>query len=107
MVGHYEGGDTLVVDTIGMNDKSYVDSYNTPHTDQIHVVERFKVIDGGKTLEVNFTVDDPGAFNMPWSAGKRWRRVKARFEEEVCAENNATYFNYDIEPLPQADKPDF
>jgi hypothetical protein len=106
-VGHYEGGDTLVVDTIGMNDKSYVDSYNTPHTDQIHVVERFKVIEGGKTLEVNFTVDDPGAFNMPWSAGKRWRRVKARLEEEVCSENNATYFNYDIEPLPQADKPDF
>src|SRR5215831_3971295 len=36
-VGHYEGGDTLVVDTIGMNDKSFVDSYRTPHTTQIHV----------------------------------------------------------------------
>src|SRR5207245_866425 len=67
-VGHYEGGDTLVVDTIGMNDKSFVDSYRTPHTTQIHVVERFKLIDGGKALEVNFTVPEPGALHMPWSA---------------------------------------
>jgi len=106
-VGHYEGGDTLVVDTIGMNDKSFVDSYRTPHTTQIHVVERFKLIDAGKALEVNFTVDDPGAFNMPWSAGKRWRRAQGTLAEEACAENNAEYFHYDVEPLPQAEKPDF
>jgi hypothetical protein len=106
-VGHYEGGDTLVVDTIGMNDKSFVDSYRTPHTSQLHVVERFQLKDAGRTLEVNFTVDDPGAFNMPWSAGKRWRRVRAALEEEVCAENNGDYFNYDVEPVPHADKPDF
>ena len=106
-VGHYEGGDTLVVDTIGMNDKSFVDSYRTPHTSQLHVVERFRLIDGGKVLEVNFTVDDPDAFNMPWSASKRWKRVQAPLAEESCAENNANYFNYEVEPLPQADKPDF
>jgi len=106
-VGHYEGGDTLVVDTIGMNDKSFVDSYRTPHTTQLHVVERFKVLDGGKALEVNFTVEDPGAFNMPWSASKRWKRVAAPLAEEACAENNADYFGYEVEPLPHADKPDF
>ena len=106
-VGHYEGGDTLVVDTIGMNDKSFVDSYRTPHTSAIHVVERFKLVDGGKALEVNFTVDDPGAFNAPWSAGKRWLRKRANLMEEACAENNANYFNYAVEPMPQADKPDF
>jgi hypothetical protein len=106
-VGHYEGGDKLVVDTIGMNDKSFVDSYRTPHTSQMHVVERFQLKDGGRTLEANFTVDDPGAFNMPWSASKRWRRVRAPLEEEVCAENNGDYFSYDVEPVPHADKPDF
>jgi len=106
-VGHYEGGDTLVVDTIGMNDKSFVDSYRTPHTSRIHVVERFRLIDGGKALEVNFTVDDPGAFNAPWSASKRWKRVRGTLEEDVCAENNENYFNYDVEPMPHADKPDF
>jgi hypothetical protein len=106
-VGHYEGGDTLVVDTIGMNDKSFVDSYRTPHTDQIHVVERFKLIEAGRVLEVNFTVDDPGAFTMPWTAGKRWRRAPGALMEEVCAENNADYFNYAVEPMPSAATPDF
>jgi hypothetical protein len=106
-VGRYEGGDTLVVDTIGMNDKSFVDSYRTPHTTALHVVERFKLVDGGKALEVNFTVDDPGAFNSPWSAAKRWLRKRANLVEEACAENNANYFNYAVEPMPQADKPDF
>jgi hypothetical protein len=90
-----------------MNDKTYVDSYRTPHTSQLHVVERFKLIDGGKGLEVNFTVDDPGAFNMPWSASKRWKRTPAPLAEEACAENNANYFSYEVEPLPQADRPDF
>src|SRR6202030_2200190 len=66
-VGHYEG-DTLVVDTISMNDKTFVDNYGTPHTTQLHVAERFRMIDGGKTLEVNIKVDDPGAFTMPWTA---------------------------------------
>jgi hypothetical protein len=106
-IGHYEGGDTLVIDTIGMNDKSFVDSYRTPHTTQLHVVERFQVLDGGKTLEVNFTVDDPGAFYQPWSASKRWKRAPGRLAEETCAENNDTYFGYEVEPLPHADKPDF
>src|SRR6267142_102199 len=73
-VGHYDG-DELVVDTIGMNDRSFVDNYRTPHTDQIHVVERFKIIEGGKTLQATVTVEDPGAFNMAWSAVQRWRRV--------------------------------
>jgi len=36
-VGHYENGDTLVIDTIGISAKSFVDNYRTPHTDQLHV----------------------------------------------------------------------
>jgi hypothetical protein len=106
-VGHYEG-DELVVDTIGLNDKTFVDNYRTPHTDQIHVVERFKIIEGGKTLQAIVTVDDPGAFNMPWSAIQRWRRVSDRpITEMICAENNFSFFNYVVVPIPEADKPDF
>src|ERR1700720_4110127 len=60
-VGHYEGGDTLVVDTIGLSDDTYVDNYRTPHTTQLHVVERFQVTEGGKTLQVTIRVEDPGA----------------------------------------------
>jgi hypothetical protein len=47
-VGHYEGGDTLVVDTIGLSGDTYVDNYRTPHTMELHVVERFQLTEGGK-----------------------------------------------------------
>jgi hypothetical protein len=102
-VGRYEG-DTLVIDTIGMNDKTFVDNFRTPHTEKLHVVERWKMIDGGQVLEVNFTVDDPDAFNAPWSAIQRYRRVQQPWREEICAENNQHLFDYHI---PVADKPDF
>lgn len=106
-VGHYEG-DELVVDTIGLNDKTFVDNYRTPHTDRIHVVERFKIIEGGNTLQSIVTVDDPGAFNMTWSATQRWRRVANRtMTESICAENNTNFFDYDVVPIPQAEKADF
>ena len=106
-VGHYEG-DELVVDTIGLNDKTFVDNYRTPHTEQLHVVERFKMIEDGKTLQAIVTVDDPGAFNMPWTAIQRWRRVSGRpLTEMMCAENNLNFFNYEVVPIPQAEKADF
>jgi hypothetical protein len=106
-VGRYEG-DELVVDTIGTGDKTYVDNYRTPHTDQIHVVERFKLIENGQKLQSLVTVTDPGAFNMPWSALQRWRRLTDRpMVENLCAENNVDFFGYDDYPIPQATKPDF
>jgi hypothetical protein len=101
-VGHYEG-DTLVVDTIGQNDKSFVDYYRTPHSAKIHVVERWKLIENGQRLEVAYTVDDPDAFNAPWTAIRRYRRVEQPMSEEVCAENNG-YFDYHT---PVANRPDF
>jgi hypothetical protein len=61
---------------------STLDNYRTPHTNRIHVVERFKMIEGGKTLQSVVTVDDPGAFNMAWSATQRWRRVSDRGKRE-------------------------
>jgi hypothetical protein len=106
-VGHYEG-DTLVVDTIGLNDKTLIDNFRTPHTDQLHVVERFRLIDGGNTLEAMVTVEDPGAFNMAWSGIQRYRGVHlGPLPEKACAEDTQNFFNYDLEPIPQADKPDF
>jgi hypothetical protein len=65
----------LVVDTIGLNTKTFVDSFRTPHTEQLHVVERFRIVEGGKALEVNVHVEDPGAFTTPWNAIQRYRRV--------------------------------
>jgi hypothetical protein len=102
-VGRYEG-DTLVVDTIGLNDKTVVDNYRTPHTEKLHVVERWKLVNDGKTLEVNVKVEDPDTFNAPWQAVQRYRPVQKTMTEEVCAENNQHLFDYHI---PVAEKPDF
>jgi hypothetical protein len=107
-VGHYEGGDTLVVDTIGLNDKTFVDNYRTPHSTRLHVIERFKLIEGGRRIEVSVHVEDPGAYTRPWNAIQRYRRTEDEpMPEMVCAENNQGYFGYDVVPLPQAAKPDF
>jgi hypothetical protein len=105
-VGRYEG-DTLVVDTIGFNDKTFVDSYWTPHTDKLHVVERFRLIDGGNTLEVAFTVEDPGAFYQPWSGTRNRHRVvnqNSGLPEFGCSEANDDYYNIGLEPVPVAEK---
>ena len=67
-------------------------------------MERYHLINDGKGLEVNMTVDDPAAFNMPWQASQRYRQVQqGPLDEQVCAENN-TQFEYHI---PMANKPDF
>jgi hypothetical protein len=106
-VGHYEGGDTLVVDTIGLSDDTYVDNYRTPHTTQLHVIERFRLTEGGKTLQVTIRVEDAGAFNMPWSARQTYHRTRAAaMEEAICAENNIA-FDASVSEIPKADKPDF
>ena len=110
-VGRYEG-DTLVVDTIGVTTKTAVDYYLTPHTDKLHIVERYRLVDEGRTLEVTFTVDDEGAFTMPWSASQRYQKVaQTPMEEVVCAEGEAFAPIQDpqqaLYPIPSAAKPDF
>ncbi len=109
-VGHYENGDTLVIDTTGLIEHplSFVDNYRTPHTKQLHVVERWKVSADKKTIEVSFRVEDPGAFNIPWGGVMRYRKANsAPLEEFVCAENNRDYFGLDDYTIPAAAKPDF
>jgi Carboxypeptidase regulatory-like domain len=63
-IGHWEG-DTLVVDTTGFNDRSWLDPQGHPHTEMMRVTERFRRPDFGH-LEVEFTIDDPGAYVKPW-----------------------------------------
>jgi hypothetical protein len=87
-VGHYEG-DTLVVDTIGQTTKSFVDLFRTPHSDKLHVVERYRMIEGGKALQVEMTIEDPVAFVKPWKITKRWEKTTAL--PTNMAEVTATY----------------
>jgi hypothetical protein len=86
-VGHWQG-DTLVVDTIGFDDRSWITAQGHPHTDKMHVIERFRRPDLGH-LEIEITIDDPGAYAKPWIM-KRVSELDAGDDigEYVCTENN-------------------
>jgi hypothetical protein len=101
----YEG-DTLVVDTIGISIKSFVDSFRTPHTDKLHVIERYRVIEGGLTLEARIRVEDPDTFVQPWETMVPYRLAQEPFGENICQEGNFVPFSEEY-GVPKADKPDF
>jgi hypothetical protein len=84
-VGKWEG-DTLVVDTVGFNDKSWLDSY--PHTESLHVIERYRRTDLAH-LDVQITMEDPGTFVKPWVVHAVWNLAPGEeMLEYVCTENN-------------------
>jgi hypothetical protein len=86
-IGRYEG-DTLVVDTIGFNDKTWLDPKGLPHTDALHVLERIRRVDHD-SLEDDYSIDDPKAYRKPWTAQKFFALKPAwQIQEYVCAENN-------------------
>src|SRR5262249_19090280 len=125
-IGHYEDG-ALVVDTVGIDERTWVDGFGTPHSKQLHVVERFRLTDNGDGLEAGIPVEDPGAFTAPWSGIQRFRQYEAAvrkvgasgiaqlassaegpLQEKVCAENpNAFFPEANARPLPQTTVPDF
>ncbi len=106
-VGHYEG-DTLVVDTIGQNDHTHIDRFATPHSDKIHVVERCRLTADGKKIETLFTVEDEGAFALPWSGRADYVPSNEMWTESVCAENNQREFwpGHEL-PIAVDNTPDF
>ena len=87
-IGHW-AGDTLVVDSIGFNDKTWLD-FDTayPHTEMLHVVERYRRPDLGH-LELEMTIEDPGALQKPWTV-MRVSNLDPKDEimEHICTENN-------------------
>jgi hypothetical protein len=134
-VGHYEG-DTLVIDTVGIRtDRPHamIDLFGTPYTDKLRVVERYRLVDYGdakdamqrgtkenrraggpynpnyedKYLQVQFTIEDAGAFTTPWTAVMIYLRDRGEFPEVVCAEGRFGFHNTEDAQLPTADKPDF
>jgi hypothetical protein len=109
-IGHYEGGDTFVVDTIGLaaGKYHYIDSFRTPHTEKLHVVERFTISQDARTLTAIVAVEDPDTFNGPLTLKQTWRKVEVAMAEMVCAEDaGVDYFNGNLDSIPRADKPDF
>ena len=86
-IGHWEG-DTLIVDTTLFNDKSWVSLAFFPHTEKLHVTERFRRLDAGH-LEIQTTIEDPGAFAKPWTMKKisNLAPPDEEVEEYICTEN--------------------
>src|SRR6266849_2059922 len=96
-IGHYENGSTLVVDTIGLSTKnSYIDNFRTPHTEKLHVVERFTISADAKNLTAIATVEDSDTFNAPLTMQQRWFKVNNPMEETACAENNDDFFHQNL-----------
>jgi hypothetical protein len=86
-IGHWEG-DTLVVDTIGFNDKSWLDSTGKPHSEALHVIERYSRPDANH-LKVAYTLEDPQAFSQPYTFTRTFTRVTGRdLKEYFCAMNS-------------------
>jgi hypothetical protein len=109
-IGHYEGGDTLVVDTIGLaTHNNFIDNFRTPHTEKEHVVERFTISADGKELSAVVMVEDPDTFNEPLHMMNTWRKVENPLGETVCAENNndSEFFHQKLAPMPEATRFDF
>jgi len=137
-IGHYEG-DTLVIDTVGIRTRpgSMIDMYGTPYTAALHVIERYRLVDGhtaraaqerneheygrpttepvyvdfnygGKGLQAQFTVEDSGAFTRPWSSGVTYRRASvSEWAEIACAENVNEYYPAATATVPRAKQSDF
>ena len=87
-IGHWEG-DTLVVDTTGLNDRTFIDDEGSSHSEQEHVIERFRKTDGGANLEMTVTIEDPVTLEHPYSYRRifHWR-PDVRPDEYICEENN-------------------
>jgi len=83
-VGHFEG-QSFVVDDIGVNADTFLDSDGLPHSDNIHLSERFSLVDGGKSLEARIHIEDPATFTKPWDTILRFTRQPAgSVAEDVC-----------------------
>jgi len=101
-VGHYEGEDTLVIDTIAHDTRAVVDRFGTPKSDALRLVERYTVSADRQTLNVAFEVEDPKTFTTRWFAKMAYVRPTSRpgydpdgfnrdgeaINENICAENN-------------------
>ena len=87
-IGWWED-ETLVVDTVGYNDKFWFDSRGTPHSDQLHTIERFTRINFG-TLINDFTLDDPGAYSRPVQLRFVATHIRPDLDlmEFICLEDN-------------------
>jgi hypothetical protein len=133
-VGQWDG-EALVIDTVGIEPNAFsaADMYGTPQSAAMHVIERYRLIDGAlakaaqdnyekvqgvvagrgdpdtrpKGLQLELTMEDPNVFAAPLSVLVTYRRVLTPWQEQVCAENPVEHYEGEWIGLPRADHPDF
>jgi hypothetical protein len=94
--------------TVGLSTGiSYIDNFRTPHSEKLHVVERFTLEPGGKGMSALVTVEDPDTFNAPLTMTRRWFKFDGPMLETICAENNVDFVNQNLFPQPEARTLDF
>jgi hypothetical protein len=94
-IGRWEG-DTFVVESIGYDDRTWIDHFGNPHSDQMRLVERYRRIDKD-TLELDMTLTDPKTYTKPWVADTiTFVNPKAALFEEICSPSEERRFNDDI-----------
>jgi len=82
-VGHWEG-DTLVVDTIGFNDKSWLQVAMEPHTEEAHMIQRIRQVGDGRLLEIQYAVEDRKALTSAYTYTRYYRKIGESLPENVC-----------------------
>lgn len=103
-VGRWEG-DTLVIDTIGLNDKTRLDTIGHPHSDKMHVIEKLQRIDAGQ-IAYEITIDDPVYYSRPWSNSRTFvLRPDWEIMEYSCEENNKDITDGHIKPFNVSNPP--
>jgi len=86
-IGHWDG-DALVVDTVGLNDKAWLDLIGHPRSNQAHIIERFTRPELGR-INIDITIDDPGAYSKPWTVHESSELAPGwELQEYICNENN-------------------
>jgi hypothetical protein len=93
-IGRYEG-DTFVVDTIGFNDKTWIDQVGHPHSDALHLVERFRRLDHD-TLELTVTFDDPKAYTKSFTGKKTFKLSHSPMEITLCSLTEMQSFQEEV-----------
>jgi hypothetical protein len=135
-VGHWEG-DTLVIDTVGVKVDEFtsIDRFGTPQTEAMHIVERYRLIDGAqaradvaryeksegtiggrvdgydraakKGLRLEVTMEDPKVFTQPLTGVVNYLPLRSGWREYICADNPVEHYKDEWVGLPTASRPDF
>lgn len=92
-VGRWEKG-TLVVDTIGFNDTTMLDSAGLPHSDALHVIERYTPAADGRTMRLRLKIEDPKTFSAPWDATLQLTHdPQGMIQEDVCLQRKGIHWD--------------